>query len=136
MITDYHIQQLLRKMDEIVEVNSAIISRLEDIAFILDARQPKSIIQGDNMEPQSVKIDNGMAEPVDCGCVPAKPVEAEKASETTTDEKSVVEASQKSKRFNKTQAFKDYQAAGGTLSWNKWKAAGMPLKPEDAQVQD
>lgn len=52
------------------------------------------------------------------------------ASELAVDDTKVAEP----KPLSKTKKFEGYRAAGGKLSWNKWKAAGMPLTPDDNPV--
>lgn len=121
MITDYHIQIIVGKIDKLIEVQSEILSRLTNIAErteeLEQLKQTMETIMEQEQKtipetPQSVTITES-GEP--------------KVSTATENEASKTKDS--AKKFNKTQAFKDYKAAGGELSWNKWKAAGMPLVP-------
>ena len=121
MITEYHINMILAKMDELLKVQSAILSGLKRIynrpEGLKQLKQTMETIMEQEQKtipetPQSVTITES-GEP--------------KVSTTTENEASKTKDS--AKKFNKTQAFKDYRAAGGELSWNKWKAAGMPLVP-------
>ena len=122
MITDYHIQLIVGKMDKLLEVQNAMLDELRKMVKrppeLEQLKQTMESIMEEQKEtipetPQSVTITQ----------------DTESSVSLVADEKSAT-VNEKPKRFNKTQAFKDYQAAGGKLSWNKWKAAGMPLTPD------
>lgn len=121
MITEYHVKMILTKMDELLEVQSAILSRLTNIVKrteeLEQLKQTMETIMEQEQKtipetPQSVTI-----------------TESGEPKVSTDKENEASKTKDSAKKFNKTQAFKDYKAAGGGLSWNKWKAAGMPLVP-------
>lgn len=131
MITEYHIQLLTRKMDEIVDNQKELIGLLKVERDTVNPYIKKTEV---TMEQEETKIDNQTENAAEQ--TPNESVtiaQDEEASVATTESKDEPKAP-KAKRMNKTAMFKAYRAAGGQLSWNKWKAAGMPEKPEDAQV--
>ena len=82
------------------------------------------------MEKEERTIDNQAApKPLQTPNESVTIAESGEPKVSTTSENEASRTKDSAKKFNKTQAFKDYKAAGGELSWNKWKAAGMPLVP-------
>ena len=127
MITEYHIQLLTRKMDEIVDNQKELIELLKAERDTVNPYIKKTEV---TMEQEETKIDNQAAN--DASQTPNESVAVAESGEpkvSTTSENEASKTKDSAKKFNKTQAFKDYKAAGGELSWNKWKAAGMPLVP-------
>lgn len=126
MITEYHVQLILNKMDEL----RADIKKLVEL-FTSD---DKTIQQPTEMEvymdeqktPESVTITEQGVSTAEANPVPDTP-------EAVAD-KTTVQGTKPAKSKSKTAMFKAYRAAGGKLSWKKWQDAGMPEKPEDAQV--
>lgn len=121
MITDYHIQIIVGKMDKLIEVQSDILSRLTNLAKRTEELEQLKQTMETIMQEQNQTI------PETTQSVIITESGEPKVSTSTENEASKTKDS--AKKFNKTQAFKDYKAAGGELSWNKWKAAGMPLVP-------
>ena len=125
MITEYHVQLILNKMDEL----RADLKELTDMFMAAGCKitqQPTKleVYMDEQNTPESVTINEQGASTADSSSAP----ETHKAAA----EKAVAKDAKPVK--SKTATFKAYRAAGGQLSWNKWKAAGMPEKPEDAQV--
>ena len=126
MITDYHIQLITRKMDALLEGQKELIDLLKAERQIITQTTQLEV----TMEQEETKIDNQAA--VAAEQTPSESVTITESGEpkvSTTSENEASRTKDSAKKFNKTQAFKDYKAAGGELSWNKWKAAGMPLVP-------
>lgn len=119
MITEYHVQLILNKMDEL----RADFKKLVEL-FTSD---DKTIQQPTEMEvhmeeqkmPESVTITEQGVSTAEANPLPETP-------EAVAD-KTAVQGTKPAK--SKTAMFKAYRAAGGQLSWNKWKDAGMPEKP-------
>lgn len=127
MITDYHIQQLTRKMDEIIANQNELIGLLKAERDIVNPYIKKTEV---TMEKEERTIDNLSApKPLQTPNESVTITESGEPKVSTTSENEASRTKDSAKKFNKTQAFKDYKAAGGELSWNKWKAAGMPLVP-------
>lgn len=125
MITEYHIQLLIGKLDEIIANQNELIGLLK--AEQCTVKPYKTEV---TMEPEETTIDNQAANAAEQ--TPNESVTVTESGEpkvSTTSENEASRTKDSAKKFNKTQAFKDYKAAGGELSWNKWKAAGMPLEP-------
>lgn len=121
MITDYHIQIIVGKMDELLEVQSAMLSELRKMV----KRPPELEQLKQTMESIMEKEQKTIPETPQSVTI----TESGEPKVSTTNENEASKTKDSVKKFNKTQAFKDYKAAGGELSWNKWKAAGMPLVP-------
>lgn len=127
MITEYHIQLLTRKMDEIVDNQKELIGLLKAEQDTVNHYIKKTEV---TMEKEETKIDNQVENTAEQTPNESVTITQDiKPDESTAPEKEASKTKESGKKFNKTKAFKDYQAAGGTLSWNKWKAAGMPLEP-------
>lgn len=127
MITEYHIQLLTRKMDEIVDNQKELIGLLKAERDTVNPYIKKTEV---TMEKEETKVDNQAVDAAEQ--TPNESVTITESGEpkvSTTSENEASRTKDSAKKFNKTQAFKDYKAAGGELSWNKWKAAGMPLVP-------
>lgn len=125
MITEYHIQLLIGKLNEIIANQNELIGLLK--AEQCTVKPYKTEV---TMEPEETTIDNQAVN--DASQTPNESVTITESGEpkvSTTSENEESRTKDSAKKFNKTQAFKDYKAAGGELSWNKWKAAGMPLVP-------
>ena len=130
MITEYHIQLLTRKMDE-------IIANQEELIGLLKAEQdtvnPYIKTTEVTMEKEETKIDN---QAVDAAKTPNESVtiaQDEEAGVATTESKDEPKAP-KAKGMSKTAAYKKYRDNGGKLSWKKWQDAGMPEAAEVAKV--
>lgn len=125
MITEYHVQLILDKMDEL----RADLKELIDLFVAAECKitqQPTEmeVHMDEQKTPESVTINER-------GISTAESSSAPETREAAA-EKTVAQDTKPAK--SKTATFKAYRAAGGQLSWNKWKEAGMPEKPEDAQV--
>lgn len=126
MITDYHIQLITRKMDELLAGQKELIDLLKAERQIITQTTQLEV----TMEQEETKIDNQAENAAEQTPNESVTITQDiKPDESTAPEKEASKTKESGKKFNKTKAFKDYQAAGGTLSWNKWKAAGMPLEP-------
>ena len=131
MITEYHIQLLTRKMDEIIANQEELIGLLKAEQETVNHYIKKTEV---TMEPEEITID------VRAVCdAEQKPNESvtiaqdEEAGVATTASKDEAVAP-KAKGISKTAAFKKYRGNGGKLSWKKWQDAGMPEAAEVAQV--
>ena len=131
MITEYHIQLLTRKMDEIIANQKELIGLLKAEQETVNPYIKKTEV---TMEPEEITID------VRAVCdAEQKPNESvtiaqdEEAGVATTASKDEAVAP-KAKGLSKTAAFKKYRGNGGKLSWKKWQDAGMPEAAEVAQV--
>lgn len=124
MITDYHIQIIVGKMDELLEVQSAMLSELRKMVKRPPELEQLKQTMENIMEQEHKNIENQQSVTIDDGRVDtcSEPVSIANENEAPKTKGSA-------KALSKTQAFKNYRAAGGALSWNKWKLAGMPLVP-------
>lgn len=125
MITEYHVQLILNKMDEL----RADLKELTDIFMAAGCKitqQPTKleVYMDEQNTPESVTINEQGASTADSSSAPE--------THEAAAEKAVAKYAKPAK--SKTATFKAYRADGGKLSWKKWQAAGMPEKPEDAQV--
>ena len=125
MITEYHVQLILDKMDEL----RADLKELIDLFVAAECKitqQPTEmeVHMDEQKTPESVTINEQGISTAESSSVPE--------TREAAAEKAVVQDTKPAK--SKTATFKAYRVAGGQLSWNKWKEAGMPEKPEDAQV--
>lgn len=131
MITEYHIQLLTRKMDEIIANQKELIGLLKAEQDTVNPYIKKTEV---TMEPEETKIDNQATDAAEQ--TPNESVtiaQDEEVSVSTTESKGEPEAP-KAKGMSKTAAFKKYRAEGGKLSWKKWQDAGMPEAAEVAKV--
>lgn len=125
MITEYHIDKLLKKMDEQIEVGREILAYLKANKQVqqstaqLEVKMGEETNNTEQQTPESVTITQ-TDEPTVTTLAEVAPADNTKVAEP--------------KQLSKTKKFEGYRAAGGKLSWNKWKAAGMPLKPDDNPV--
>lgn len=125
MITEYHVQLILEKMNELRKGQLELIDLLKAGQQIQQTTTPLEVNMNEEQNtPESVTINEQGA----------STAEANPAPETheAAAEKAVAKDAKPAK--SKTATFKAYRAAGGKLSWKKWQDAGMPEKPEDAQV--
>ena len=131
MITEYHIQLLTRKMDEIIANQNELIGLLkaEQDTVILYTKKPEV-----TMEQEETKIDSQVANAAEQAPNESVTIaQDEEAGVATTASKDEAVAP-KAKGLSKTAAFKKYRGNGGKLSWKKWQDAGMPEAAEVAQV--
>lgn len=125
MITEYHIDKLLKKMDELLDVGREILTclkageQVQQSTTQLEVKMAEETNTTEQQTPESVTITQT-----------SEPTVTTPAEETTVEKPKDAEP----KQLSKTKKFEGYRAAGGKLSWNKWKAAGMPLKPDDNPV--
>ena len=131
MITDYHIQQLTRKMDEIIANQNELIGLLKAERDTVNPYIKKTEV---TMEKEERTIDNLSApKPLQTPNESVTIAQDEEAGVATTESKDETVAS-KAKGLSKTAAFKKYRENGGKLSWKKWQDAGMPEAAEVAKV--
>ena len=131
MITEYHIQLLTRKMDEIIANQNELIGLLkaEQDTVILYTKKPEV-----TMEQEETKIDSQVANAAEQAPNESVTIaQDEEAGVATTASKDEAVAP-KAKGLSKTAAFKKYRGNGGKLSWKKWQDAGMPEAAEVAEV--
>ena len=126
MITEYHVQLILNKMDELRAVLKELVNLFtSDDKAIQQTTTPLEVNMNEEQKtPESVTITEQGASTTEANPLPETP-------EAVAD-KTAVQGAERAK--SKTATFKVYRAAGGKLSWKKWQDAGMPEKPEDAQV--
>lgn len=131
MITEYHIQLLTRKMDEIIANQEELIGLLKAEQDTVNPYIKKTEV---TMEQEKTKIDNqaeNAAEQMPNESVTiAQDEEAGVATTASKDEP----VAPKAKGMSKTAAYKKYRENGGKLSWKKWQDAGMPEAAEVAKV--
>lgn len=125
MITDYHIQIIVGKMDELLEVQSAMLSELRRMVKRPPELEQLKQTMENIMEQEQNNIENQQSVTIDDGRVDT----CSEPEVSTASENEAPKTKGSAKALSKTQSFKNYRAAGGTLSWNKWKLAGMPLVP-------
>lgn len=131
MITEYHIQLLTRKMDEIIANQKELIGLLKAEQETVNNYTKKTEV---TMEPQETTID--VRAVCDAEQTPNESVtiaQDEEAGVSTAASKDEAVAP-KAKGLSKTAAFKKYRGNGGMLSWKKWQDAGMPEAAEVAEV--
>lgn len=130
MITDYHIQLITRKMDELLAGQKELIDLLKAERQIITQTTQLEVTMEEQKTPESVTInEQGISTPVE-NSVPETPnpmVEQPVAQDAEPEVKPA-------KKKSPTAMFKAYRAAGGKLSWKKWHDAGMPEAAEVAQV--
>lgn len=126
MITEYHVQLILNKMDELrADIKELINLFTSDDKTIQQTTTPLEVNMNEEQKtPESVTITEQGASTAEANPVP-------ETHEAVAD-KTAVQGAEHGK--SKTATFKAYRAVGGKLSWKKWQDAGMPEKPEDAQV--
>lgn len=130
MISEYHINLVLGKMDKILENQRMILQQLVAGNNKISGQLPETIYKRDPEPEVAEESEETVEWPAD------KPQEAETAEDAAEDpaeteiaEDDVQEKPSKgSKEKSKTQLFKEYRSAGGQLSWRRWKLAGMPEK--------
>lgn len=128
MISEYHINLVLGKMDKILENQRMILQQLVANNNKIGGKLPPSVYEP---EPEASKcqVDEATNDETAGACTEADaPVGHESPCIDQPEEHKDGTAfcSGLSKEPSKTQLFKSYRDKGGKLSWNKWKAAGMP----------
>lgn len=125
MITEYHVQLILNKMDELGANLKELIDLLKAAGCKITQQPTEMEVYMDEQKtPESVTInEQGIST-----------TEGNSAPETreAAAEKTVAQDAKPAK--SKTAVFKAYRAAGGKLSWKKWQDAGMPENADAAQV--
>ena len=134
MITEYHIQLIIRKMEELQAGQRELIDLLKQERQIINSITPSEVkMEEEQKTPESVTInEQGVSTPVE-NSVPETPNPTVEQPAAQDAEPGVKPAKKKSP----TAMFKAFREAGGKLSWAKWKAAGMPASPDaepDAKV--
>lgn len=136
MISEYHINLVLGKMDKILENQRMILQQLVANNNKIGGKLPPSVYEP---EPETSELPEPEAtnnETADA-CTEVNAIVGHKSPCINQPEENAVPAfrvakvgasssSGLSKEPSKTQLFKSYRDKGGKLSWNKWKAAGMP----------
>lgn len=124
MITEYHVQLILNKMDELGNHIKELVSLFRTEDKTIQQPTEMEVYMDEQKIPESVTITE---QGISTAEVNSAPETREAAAEKT-----VAQDTKPAK--SKTAMFKAYRAAGGKLSWKKWQDAGMPEKQEDAQV--
>lgn len=130
MISEYHINLVLGKLDKILENQRMILQQLVAGNNKISGSLPETIYKRDPEPEVAEESEETVEWPAD------KPQEAETAEdaakapvENENAKDDVQEKPSKGpKEKSKTQLFKEYRATGGQLSWRRWKLAGMPEK--------
>lgn len=130
MISEYHINLVLGKLDKILENQRMILQQLVAGNNKISGSLPETVYKRDPEPDVADESDETVEWPADkphdaetAEDAAKSPVETEKAEDDVKDK-----PSNGSKEKSKTQLFKEYRAAGGQLSWRRWKLAGMPEK--------
>jgi hypothetical protein len=130
MISEYHINLVLGKLDKVLENQRMILQQLVAGNNKISGSLPETIYKREPEPEVAEESEETVEWPAD------KPQEDETAEDTaeapveTENVKEGVEEkpSKCTKEKSKTQLFKEYRATGGQLSWRRWKLAGMPEK--------
>lgn len=133
MITEYHVQLILGKMDELRKGQLELIDLLKAGQQVQQTTNPLEVHMSEEVKneaaPSVVIGENGAQrlnnEPVEPTVVETKDIPdvgIDMAAAGTRDKTAVATP----KPLSKTQRFKNYRANGGKLSWDKWKEAGQP----------
>ena len=126
MISEYQINQVLGKLDKILENQRMILQQLVAGNNKISGSLPETIYKRDSEPEVAEESEETVEWPAD------KPQEAETAEDAAEAPAETENAKEKpskgSKEKSKTQLFKEYRAGGGQLSWRRWKLAGMPEK--------
>ena len=126
MISEYHINLVLGKLDKILENQRMILQQLVAGNNKISGSLPETIYKRDSEPEVAEESEETVEWPAD------KPQEAETAEDAAEAPAETENAKEKpskgSKEKSKTQLFKEYRATGGQLSWRRWKLAGMPEK--------
>lgn len=131
MITEYHIQLLTRKMDEIVDNQKELIGLLKAERDTVNHYIKKTEV---TMEQEETKIDNQTAKAADQAPNESVTIAQEEEAGVSTAASKDEAVAPKAKGMSKTATYKKYRENGGTLSWKKWQDAGMPEAAEVAKV--
>ena len=128
MISEYHINLVLGKMDKILENQRMILQQLVANNNKIGGKLPPSVYEP---EPETSKCqsDEAVNNEIADACTEANVSvghESPCINKPEENKDGTAFSSGKSKEPSKTQLFKSYRDKGGKLSWNKWKAAGMP----------
>lgn len=119
MITEYHVQLILNKMDELRDGIKKLTDLFASENRIIQQPTEMEVHMDEQKTPESVTITERGASTAECNSAPE--------TQEATAEKKVAQDAEPAK--SKTAMFKAYRAAGGKLSWKKWQDAGMPEKP-------
>lgn len=130
MISEYHINLVLGKLDKVLENQRMILQQLVAGNNKISGSLPETIYKRDPEPEVAEESEETVEWPADksqeaetAGDASKAPAETENAEDTTKEK-----PSKGPKEKSKTQLFKEYRAAGGQLSWRRWKLAGMPEK--------
>lgn len=130
MISEYHINLVLGKLDKILENQRMILQQLVAGNNKISGSLPETVYKRDPEPEVAEESEETVEWPADkpqdtetAEDAAEAPVETENAEDTTKEK-----PSNGSKEKSKTQLFKEYRATGGQLSWRRWKLAGMPEK--------
>lgn len=119
MITEYHVQLILNKMDELGNHIKELVSLFRTEDKTIQQPTEMEVYMDEQKIPESVTITE---QGISTAEVNSAPETREAAAEKT-----VAQDTKPAK--SKTAMFKAYRAAGGQLSWKKWQDVGMPEKP-------
>ena len=130
MISEYHINLVLGKLDKVLENQRMILQQLVAGNNKISGSLPETVYKPEPEQEVAEESNETVEWPAD------KPQDTETAedaaeapAETEKAEDDVKEKPSKDpKEKSKTQLFKEYRATGGQLSWRRWKLAGMPEK--------
>jgi hypothetical protein len=122
MISEYHINLVLGKLDKILENQRMILQQLVAGNNKISGQLPETIYKRDPEPEVAEESEETVEWPAD------KPQEAETAEDAAEAPVETESAEDITKEKSKTQLFKEYRAGGGQLSWRRWKLAGMPEK--------
>lgn len=120
MITEYHVQLILDKMDELRADIKELTERFVAAECKITQQPTEMEVHMDEQKTsESVTITEQGISTAEGNSVPE--------TREAAAEKTVAQDAEPAK--SKTAMFKAYRAAGGKLSWKKWQDAGMPEKP-------
>ena len=122
MISEYHINLVLGKLDKILENQRMILQQLVAGNNKISGSLPETVYKPAPEPEVAEESDETVEWPAD------KPQEAETVEDAAETENAEEKPSNGPKEKSKTQLFKEYRATGGQLSWRRWKLAGMPEK--------
>lgn len=132
MISEYHINLVLGKLDKVLENQRMILQQLVAGNNKISGSLPETIYKRDP-EPEP-EVAEESEETVEWPADKQQETEtSEDAAEAPVETESVEDITKEKpskgpKEKSKTQLFKEYRATGGQLSWRRWKLAGMPEK--------
>lgn len=134
MITDYHINMILKRMSNIEDNQNAILQVLDRLVCAVgELTQQRQEIEMSDLtvtiqQPQDEEPVNKpeevpqtpTAEPVEAEAKPAKPKRQPDPVAPNSDYKPSKNGP------SKTKLYFEYRDRGGKLGWERWKKAGMP----------